>query len=187
MNRTLHRLTWSWIAVALLSMAVSVYAGDEAAGDEAAAVDARAAFDMLKSLAGEWTVGVPAEEAETAGETAPHTFHRSANDSVVMETMFAGTEHEMINMYHLDGQDLVLTHYCAGGNQPHLKLDQAASTAKELHFAFDGGTNFDPAKDGHIHAGGITFVDDDHIVSTWIPYYEGEQAGVTELKLARAE
>jgi len=183
MSRSPHRKTLSWIAAVLLSLCVpvSIYAAD----DEV--IDAAAAFEKIKSLAGDWTVGVPEAEAESAGETAPHTFQRSANDSVVMETMFAGTNHEMINMYHLDGEDLVLTHYCAGGNQPRMKLDRTTSTAKELHFAFDGGTNFDPAKDAHIHAGGITFVDDGHVVSTWIPYNEGEQAGVTELELARAE
>jgi hypothetical protein len=181
-QKKLSRSTLAWIAVALLSTSAAASAADAAAG-----VDARAAFEMVRSLTGDWTVEVPEEEAENAGETAPHTFRRSANDSVVMETMFAGTEHEMINMYHLDGDDLVLTHYCAGGNQPRMKLDQAGSTAKQLHFKFIGGTNLDAAKDAHIHAGSIAFVDDDHVVSTWIPYQEGEQAGVTELTLARAE
>ncbi len=49
----------------------------------------------------------------------------------------------MINMYHLDGDDLVLTHYCAGGNQPHMKLDRASATSGKLQFDFIGGTNLD--------------------------------------------
>ena len=35
----------------------------------------------------------------------------------------------MINMYHMDGDDLVLTHYCAGGNQPTMKLNTENSSA----------------------------------------------------------
>jgi hypothetical protein len=68
----------------------------------------------------------------------------SAGGSVVMETMMAGTDYEMINMYHLDGDDLVLTHYCAGGNQPTMRLDRAKATATELPFVFTGGPTSTP-------------------------------------------
>lgn len=39
--------------------------------------------------------------------------------------MQPGTDHEMINMDHLDCEDLVLTRYRAGGNQPRMRLDRA--------------------------------------------------------------
>ncbi|MEE8522995.1 MAG: hypothetical protein V3T72_03610, partial [Thermoanaerobaculia bacterium] len=153
----MHRIPRHQILSATLILLLS--AGVAYAG-EAEAVDAAAALDMIRSLAGEWTVAVPEEAEGEHGDTAQHIFRRSANDSVVMETMWEGTDHEMINMYHLDGEDLVLTHYCAAGNQPHMKLDRAASTSKKLHFAFAGGTNLDPEKDMHIHAASVTFVDD---------------------------
>ncbi len=35
--------------------------------------------------------------------------------------MYPGMEHEMTNMYTLDGNTLVMTHYCAGGNQPRMR------------------------------------------------------------------
>ena len=60
----------------------------------------------------------------------------TAGGSVVMETMFAGEPHEMITMYTVDGDSLVATHYCSGGNQPVLKLNAAKSTADELVFDF---------------------------------------------------
>ena len=63
----------------------------------------------------------------------------------------------MVSVYHLDGDDLRLTHYCAVGNQPRLKLDRASSTPDKLIFVFDGGTNLDPAKDMHIHGMIMTF------------------------------
>ena len=148
---------------------------------EAGAVDAAAAFEMLKGLAGSWV----ATSAEAEGEV-PHTYRVASAGTVVMETMFGGTEHEMINMYHMDGDDLVLTHYCAGGNQPHMKLDRATATPGKLHFDFTGGTNLDPEKDQHIHAATIVFVDGDHVESHWIGYQGGEEAGTMKLALARA-
>jgi hypothetical protein len=155
-------------------------------------VDAQTAFDQLKTLAGTWH-GTPegqgeaaAEEAEHKGEVV-HEFRVSAAGTVVMETMMPGTDDEMINMYHLDGDDLLVTHYCSGGNQPRMRLDRDRSTARTLVFDFAGGTNLDPAVDGHIHAAKITFVDDEHLDSAWTSHAEGKQAGVMTFHLARAE
>ena len=55
-------------------------------------------------LAGTWTDNASSEHGEGAAST--HIFRISANASVVMETMFPDTEHEMINMDHLDGDTL---------------------------------------------------------------------------------
>ena len=86
----------------------------------------------------------------------------TAAGSAVHETLFPGQAHEMISMYYLDGADLVMTHYCALGNQPRMKADPK-SPAGKIHFKFAGGSNLDPAKDKHMHEGILTFVDDDHI------------------------
>ena len=94
----------------------------------------------------------------------PVSYKVSANGSVVMETLFSGTPHEMITMYHLAGNDLVATHYCAGANQPHFKLDTEKSTPNELVMAFDGGTNIDMDKGAFMHGGKIAFAPDGGIV-----------------------
>ena len=114
-----------WLAV-LGSMIVSVPAA-------AGGIDATQAFEQIKGLAGTWhgepeAEGLAAEaEVEHPGEVV-HEFRVSAAGTVVMEMMGPGTDYEMINMYHLDGDDLVLTHYCAGGNQPTMKLNREASS-----------------------------------------------------------
>jgi hypothetical protein len=143
-------------------------------------VDPKAAFEKLKSLAGEWS--------GTAGEgfPAPVSYRVSANGNAVMETLFPGTSHEMITMYYLADNDLVATHYCAVGNQPHFRLDHAKSTPDELVFAFDGGTNFDPTKDGHIHEGRIAFTADGKLESSWAFYTGGKAADTKNFHLARA-
>ena len=73
----------------------------------------------------------------------------------------------MVSVYHLDGDDLRMTHYCAVGNQPRVKLDRVHSTPDHLIFVFDGGTNLDPQKDMHIHGVKITFHKDGKVDSAW--------------------
>ena len=162
------------------------------AGTATAEISAQDAFGMLKGMAGEWH-GVPegageAAEAE-AGEIGrvTHSIEVSAAGTVVMETMQPGTDHEMINMYHLDGDDLVLTHYCAGGNQPTMRLDRAGSTGEKLVFDFTGGTNLDPASDPHIHALQMTMPGEGKLVSAWESWNGGAPAGRMTFHLTRAE
>ena len=81
--------------------------------------------------------------------------------SALVETQFPGSDHEMVSVYHLDGDDLRMTHYCAAGNQPRVKLDRANSKPDELIFVFDGGTNLDPAE-RHAHPRS-----QDHVSRRW--------------------
>ena len=158
----------------------------------AGTMTAEQAFDQLKALAGTWEgepegEGAEAQaEAEAAGRVT-HEIQISAAGTVVMETMGPGTDHEMINMYHLDGEDLVLTHYCAGGNQPQMRLNKTDSSADLLVFDFVGGTNLDPEVDNHIHSARIELVDGDHIESIWKAFSAGEEAATMTFHLARAD
>ena len=157
----------------------------------AAEMTADAALQQLKSLEGTW-IGTPegaGDEAEAEAEatgTVTHVIEVSAAGTVVMETMQPGTDHEMINMYHLDGEDLRLTHYCAGGNQPQMKLDLRKSSPETLVFDFVGGSNLDPAVDHHIHAAEIGFVDRDHLESIWRSWGDGRQQATMTFHLARS-
>jgi hypothetical protein len=173
----MKRILWMATAAAMLMAAVAQGA---LAGETPGKIDPKAAFEKLKTLAGEWN--------GTAGEglSVPVIYKVSANGNVVMETLFAGTPHEMITMYHLAGGDLVATHYCSAGNQPRFKLDLAKSTPSELIFAFDGGTNFDPAKDGHIHNGRIGFAEDGKLEAAWAFHAGGKQVENKEFQLTRA-
>src|SRR5262249_20329712 len=121
-------------------------------------VDARTAFSRLKTLVGSWRSQITDEHQ--AGKTKEHedlakgdstvNYKLTGAGSALVETQFPGAPHEMVSVYHLDGNDLRMTHYCAAQNQPRVKLDRANSTADHLVFVFDGGTNLDPQKDMHI-------------------------------------
>ena len=92
------------------------------------------------------------------------------------ETLFPGQPHEMVSIYHRDGGDLVMTHYCVLGNQPRMKADRNSS-ADQIHFQFAGGSNLDPAKDKHMHEATLTIVDADHIELKGVGWEGGARQG----------
>ena len=99
----------------------------------------------------------------------------TASGSAIHETNFPGQPMEMMSVYHRDGADLIMTHYCALGNQPRLKADPK-SAPNTIHFQFAGGSNLDVTKDMHMHEGTLTFVDDDHIEFSGVAWVGGKPA-----------
>ena len=134
-------------------------------------------FDKLKALAGDWT--------KSGGEGAVDATYRvTAGGSAVIETLFPGTPHEMVTVYTVDKGNLVLTHYCAEGNQPHMKADRAGD-ASSIFFKFDGAGNLKSPNDGHMHEATFAFKDANHITSTWQFYKDGKPGEKAEFNLVR--
>src|SRR6187402_2672485 len=98
--------------------------------------DGKTAFQQLKGLAGNWSGPIGA----ATGPKGSIRYEVISGGSVVMEILFPGEPHEMRSMYHLDKGELIMTHYCSGGTQPHMRLSKTASTPDKLVFDFDGGT-----------------------------------------------
>ncbi|HYC88792.1 MAG TPA: hypothetical protein VEO54_06245 [Thermoanaerobaculia bacterium] len=115
---------------AVMLFAVSAQAHD--GHDHAKKPAAHAVFEKLKGLEGTWDATMLAPD----GEKTTVVYKVSANGTVVQETMFVGSPMEMITMYTVDGDSIVATHYCAGDNQPTLRLNPAKSKADEAVFDF---------------------------------------------------
>jgi len=172
-----------WMLVPVVMIAIAAAAVVPAVGDEkgAAAPDSKAAFERLKGLAGTWE-GTGAEEMP-----GPVTlqYRVTGGGSAVVETLFPGTPHEMVTVYHMDGGDLVMTHYCAAGNQPRMKLDKAASKGDELHFMFAGGSNVDPDKGMYMHDVKLVLQSGDKLEEDWTSYKDGKKSNTAVFKIAR--
>ncbi|MSR57807.1 MAG: hypothetical protein EXS05_09050 [Planctomycetaceae bacterium] len=141
---------------------------------------AAARFDHLKALVGEWQG--TAKHGTTEFETTV-SYKLTSGGKTLMETQFPGTDHEMITMYHLDGDNLMLTHYCAAGNQPRMKAEPG--TIQVIVFKFMDGTNLDLAKDMHMHDATLVLVDDDHIRSEWVSFAKGKAIGSAKFDMKR--
>lgn len=144
-------------------------------------VHSRAAFERLKKLAGEWTGTAGAAD----GEPIAVNFRVTGGGSALVETQFPGTDHEMVSIYYTEGEDLVLVHYCAAGNQPRLRLDRAASRPDDLRFVYAGGSNHDPAKDVHIHNAAVRLLGDDRLESDWSSWVGGKDGYTAKFLLNR--
>lgn len=154
-----------WLLVLALAFASPVA--------HAQTIDGKTAFEKLKALAGTWSgpIGKP------DGPKGIIRYEVISGGSVVMEILFPGAPHEMRSLYSLDKGDLILTHYCSSGNQPHMRMSKTASTAEKIVFDFDGGTNFDVAKDTHIHSGEIMFLPDGRLEAIWNAWAGGKPQG----------
>ena len=89
----------------------------------------------------------------------------------------------MVTMYHLDGDKLVLTHYCMLANQPKMALTDK-STVDELVFDFAGGSNV-KKKDMHMHAMRLRFENKDTIATEWDMFNEGKKVDSKRFFLTR--
>ena len=164
--------------VAALLTGVAVARADEKTSSPRSASSPR--FDALKKLAGDW---VELKDGKPT-ETIVSSIRVTAGGNTVQETLFPGTPHEMVTMYHLDGDDLVLTHYCILGNQPHLRAEPGKN-ADRFVFKFAGGGNLPSADDKHIDHATITILDRDHFQSEWIACESGKECHKVNLDLVR--
>jgi hypothetical protein len=140
----------------------------------------RVAFKKLQSTAGSWKPVDPKSASQTAFRISYKSISRN---SALVETFGnpAGAVTETV--YHLDGDSLMATHYCAQGNQPRLRL-QKDSTANMLHFAFFDATNLKNETDSHLVEMRFTLLPDGHLRREET-YLGNGQRDVSELLLEK--
>jgi hypothetical protein len=124
------------------------------------AKQATAGLELLKQLTGTW------EAAGPGGKVMRVSFKPISEGTAVLESHEGdGHSDSMITIYHMDGGDLVLTHYCSMGNAPRMRA-KVTPGAKELVFAYMDATNVD--KDGaHMHKLIVRLDDADHLTQEW--------------------
>lgn len=125
-----------------------------------AQADAQKSFDQLKSLAGSW------QGKTSMGEPVQVSFRLTSAGSALMSEIIGHGE-DMISMIHLDGANrLLLTHYCAVGNQPRM-LASASPDGKTFTFHFLDATNLDNSQSGHMEHVVIAVLDPNHHTEEW--------------------
>ena len=123
-----------------------------------AASAANQSFEQLKSLDGSW------EGKASNGEPVQVSYRVTSNGSALMSEI-KGKE-DMISMFNLDGERLLMTHYCAVGNQPRM-LATALPDGKTITFDFLDATNLASPEAGHMHHVVISILDANHHTEEW--------------------
>jgi hypothetical protein len=128
--------------------------------------DAHKSFDLLKGMEGNWA------GKNQQGQHIEVSFRMTAGGSALMSEIHGHGPENMITMFHMDGDRLLMTHYCGVGNQPRMKVISA--DAKSVSFEFFDGTNIGPG-DGHMQHVTFTEPDADHHVEEWVFLDHGKE------------
>src|ERR1700686_1197643 len=99
------------------------------------------AFEQLKSLAGDWEGTYEWMGARTGTGSINPTYYVTGNGSALVENLIMGGVLSMTSVYHLDGADLRMTHFCGAQNQPRLKAERIDLAHGIVDFGFVDVTN----------------------------------------------
>jgi hypothetical protein len=141
------------LAAALLAGgAPGVFAGEKTTG--------ALAFDQLKALVGEW-------EGANGGGAVKVTYTLVSGGTALMERIQPANEAEMITMYTVDGDKIVVTHYCSEGNQPSMRTETLKGVANKYSFSLISVSGLKSPDAGHMTGLVLTLVDKDHLKQEW--------------------
>jgi len=136
--------------------------------------DAQKSFDQLKTLAGSWEGNVTTipPQPEMQGKTMQVSMRVTSMGNALMHEMKAeGRPDDPITMMYMDGDRLLLTHYCDAGNRPRM-VGKMSADGKTVEFDFldvAGSTEH-----GHMHHAVFTAVDAKHHTEDWTFMVEGK-------------
>ncbi|MGH9547358.1 MAG: hypothetical protein ACRD23_19285 [Terriglobales bacterium] len=131
-----------------------------------AASPAQKSFEELKALNGNWEGKTP------KGEAVEVSYKVTSNGSALMSEI-KGKE-DMITMFNLDGDRLLMTHYCAAGNQPRM-VASASPDGKTFTFAFLDATNLATPDAPHMNHLVISMPDANHHTEEWVYNDHGKE------------
>jgi hypothetical protein len=170
------------LALAWVVVQASPLTASEAPTTAPAAPDtpARRAFERIKRLAGDW------QGKSTKGWEERTTFKVIAGGSAVMYTTFdAHPGQTMLTVFHLDGEHLMLTHYCVARNQPRLRATEISDDGGTVTFTFLDATNLASRDKGHMDKAVFRFAGDDKFTTKWTWYQDGNERWMEEIAMTR--
>ncbi len=153
--------------------------------------DAQKSFDKLKILAGIWKGPLTTDRAQPDLPNLGWVSLRvtSKGNALVHEMKEPGTpddptKDDPITMLYLDGDRLLLTHYCDAGNRPRM-VGKISPDGKTVEFDFldvAGSTQY-----GHMHHAVFTVIDANHHTEDWTYMEPGDKPVHAHFDLRRTK
>ncbi len=155
------------MSAALFSLSTVVFAQSHVHTGEPQKSGAQESFDKLKSLAGSWegrVTTIPVTP-EMDGKLMQISLRVTSMGNALMHEMTGGGRpDDPITMLYLDGDRVMLTHYCDAGNRPRM-TGKIAPDGKTVEFEFldvAGSLEY-----GHMHHAVFTALDANHHTEDW--------------------
>jgi hypothetical protein len=120
---------------------------------------AQRTFEQLKALAGSW-------QGTLEGQPLYVSLRVTSMGNALLHEMRGAGPDDPITMFHLDGDRLLLTHFCDAGNQPRM-VATASPDGKTIVFNFLDATNLLSSQKGHMQRVTFTLIDSDHHTEDW--------------------
>ena len=140
--------------------------------DKPAAIsDAQKAFDLMKTLAGNWQGPVTTDNAAWSTDKPMSLSMRVASHgNALVHELNTGTPE--VTVFFVDSDRLTLIHYCDYGNRPHM-VARPSPEGKTVEFDlvdFSGSNEI-----GHVSHGVFTLIDADHHFEDWTFMLPGDK------------
>ncbi|MBK8099330.1 MAG: hypothetical protein IPK26_19650 [Planctomycetes bacterium] len=141
---------------------------------------ARLWYERLWHLTGTW------QAESTKGWGNQIRYYPMAQGSVLVEDDPQGDRaNSMMSCIAMDGNRLLLTHWCHAGNAPRLCADVANATADSITFVFLDGGNLASRDVGHMDEVTFTLQGTDRFATTWKWYQNGKSQTFETIKHVR--
>jgi len=153
----------------------------------AAPTEAQKSFDALKPLAGSWegTLTVTPPMKGVDGTKMKVMIRQTSRGNALMHEMtMAGRPDDPITMLYVDGDRLMLTHYCDAGNRPRM-LGKASSDGNSV--AFEVVDVSGSKEKGNMADAVFTIVDANHHVEEWTYVFPGQKPARAHFDLQRTK
>jgi hypothetical protein len=170
-------------SVVFILIAATAFAADAATTQS----DAQKSFDKMKTLAGSWEghVTTVPQAPEIDGKLMQVSLRATSMGNALMHEMTgAGRPDDPITMLYLDGDRLLLTHYCDAGNRPRM-TGKISPDGKTVEFDFldvAGSTEY-----GHMHHAVFTIIDANHHTEDWTYMMPGDKPMHAHFELQRTK
>ena len=146
---TKNTRTFTLVLITLLAFATTSAFGQ---------TEAQKAFATIKALPGNWV-------GDTVMGPVQVNFKVTAGGSAVMSEILG--KEDMVSMFNLDGPGrLLMTHYCAAGNEPRMEASLSPD-GKIITFIYVDATNLATPDAGHMQKMVLTVIDDNHHTEEW--------------------
>jgi hypothetical protein len=141
-------------------------------------------LQRIAALAGQWSGTFEWSGARQASGELEASYEVTGNGTAVVEHLRMGGKPFMTSVYHLDGQELRMTHFCAAGNQPRLRATDVNAAEGQASFEWIDITNVGPKNGGHVEAFSIRIAGDIELELVFVFAGAGSRA-VETIRLQR--